>query len=514
MKIKDLLLPLGLALITTWLIQYFFFGKQGGEENSHVQSGQSFMAPHATQELKPLNVEIDFVDKKRSAPVVFSEVETEGARLVFSTDGASLERFEYKHMVDGHERLIDTVFPVSETEREDRCFLIAFAEKTPYFYQLIDRTDNENTVRLTYNAPFEGGNIQKTFTVYKDSYRLDLNVDIKVKDGFSVEPRIFYPSPIMADIVKTDVISAVMNNKKGGITKILVDKLNINEGWFAPKLFGTTDRYFVHAMVKDSDAFVQRAYYRLSGRNKAFSILEGPTITQQTSCELSFYFGPKVLNAMKKVDPLLEQTLDYAGWLSPIAKFFLLILKFLYKYLKNYGWAIVVLTILIKILTIPLTFKGDVSAKKQEEFQKKLRYIEQRYKHDREALTREKAELIRKHGMPGLTGALPFLLIQIPILYILNRLFSSSIELYKAPFLWIPDLASYDPYYILPVLVGIAIIMQPKMTSDPKQRLLSIFMALFFAAFSSKWAAGVLLYFLVSYLFSAVQSMIQKKFIC
>lgn len=512
MNIKDLILPLSLAVLVALAFQYFFF-KPDLLQQGAVSSGQRFIAPQSKEELKPLNTEVDFLDKKRPFPSTFSEVETDNMRLVFSSDAASLDRLEFKCKMNSDVNTIDTVFPVSDTEREDRCFLVAFNEKTPYYYKLINRNDTDKTTQLTYQALFDGGIIEKQFTVYKDTYQLDLTVNIKTKDDFvgSVEPRIFYPSPIMADIVSTDVISAIMNNEKGGIRKISRGKVDLNEGWYSPTLFGSDDRYFIHAMVQDKDIFTQRAYYRLSGHKKLFSILEGPTIKEPKSWTISFYFGPKELKALANVDSRLEGTLDYAGWLSPIAKFFLMILKFLFRYLKNYGWAIIVLTVLIKLFLLPFTLKGESGAKKkQAELQKKMRYVEQRYKHDRERLAKEKSELIRKHGLPGLGGCLP-LIIQLPIFFVLSRVLSSSIELYKAPFLWISNLSGSDPYYIFPALIGVTMMAQAFFADDMKQRVPLMVTSLLLVFVSMSFAAGLALYIFVSTLLTVVQSIIQKK---
>ena len=222
---------------------------------------------------------------------------------------------------------------------------------------------------------------------------------------------------------------------------------------------------------------------------------------------MSFYFGPKETSAIVPVDVRLEKTLDY-GWFAPVSKFLLVVLNWLYKYLHNYGLAIIILTLLIKLLLLPFSIQGEKSMKQRAEAQKKLTYIQQRYKDDPQTLARERAEFMRKHGMPGLGGCLPILL-QIPIFFALSRVLVNSLELYQAPMLWISDLSARDPYYILPVFVALSMLGQAT-TADPKQRLSMVAMAFVFGAFTASFSAGLALYIGMSTLLSVAQTRILK----
>jgi len=513
MNIKDFLLPLGLALISFWLFQYFFFGKKESGDSA-IRAGQQFTAPQTAQAAKPLNTEIDFIDMKRPAPAVLTECETDGARYVFSTDGASLERLEFKRQAGKEWITLDTVFPPNEYEREQRCFLVALNEKTPFYYQLVDQKETDCDYVVTYRTDFGDCIIEKQFKVYKHNYQLDLEMRFIPKSGEAklFEPRLFFGSPQIPEL-KGDIISGIMFNDRGSVDRKALRSIDPRSGWFNPKLFGSDNKYFINAMINDPENFTRRAYYNIIDQNKLISILEGPQSEKEASWSLSFYFGPKELKAMAAVEPALEQTLDYSGWLAPIAKFMLAFLMFLFAYLGNYGWAIIVLTIIIRLLLLPFTFKGEQSMKKQAEFQKKLAYIQQKYKHDRQQLAKEQSELIRKHGMPGMAGCLPMLL-QLPIFYVLSRVLQCSIELYKAPFiLWINDLSAPDPYYVLPILITVSMLFQPQPTSsDIKTRLPMIGLALVFGGISSTFSAGLTLYIFSSTILNVGQSWIQRLF--
>jgi YidC/Oxa1 family membrane protein insertase len=518
MNIREIIFPLSLALLTTWGIHHFFFNSSANQDSQEVKSGQVFIAPTSKQELKPLNTEIDFLDEARKKPAQLSEIETKYARLVFSTDGASLEKLEFKHVANCPACPISTLMVSSELEKENRSLLLALEEKTPFYYELIERKDMLDAVVLVYQANSSYGTIGKKFTVYKETYKVDLEVsfDPSTQD-YALEPRIFWSSPDVAAIAKTDVVSGIISNEKGSIEKIARANLSEGQGWFAPTLFGTDDRYFVHAMVDDAQGFIKRAYYKFSSKSKITSIVEGPVIQGQNGAQkfkLSFYMGPKEAAAMSAVDFRLEDTLEYAGFFAPISKFLLYVLKILYGYVKNFGFAIILLTILVKLFLFPFTYGAEDSMKKRLEFDKKLRYLQQKYKDQPEILAHERTELIKKHGMPGLSGCLP-LLLQLPIFIALSRVLSSAIELYNAPFIgWIQDLSAKDPYYILPLITALAMIAQSLVmpSGDAKQRISTFVMALIIGAVTANLAAGLALYICTFTILGFVQTQVVRVF--
>lgn len=507
MNIKDLLVPVTLALLTTWAVQYFIFYRNAGTSSDQVQSGQTFTAPQNQVQARPLNREVDFIDSDAAEiqPTI-TQIETEHAHYTFSSAGASLQQLTFKREADGKPILINTIEPYDAIARDEVSFLVAFNEKTPYNYTLVSQQRLATATELVYQADTPDATIQKTFTVHDDKYQIDLALKITPKHG-PVQARLLFGSPYIAQ-VKDDQISAVYNTQKGSLEKESRSKIDLNKGWFAPSFFGTEDKYFVHAMVSDQNKFAQRAYYALRDK-QVISMLESGPIEQATTWNLSFFVGPKDEKVMSVVDPRLEQLLDYSGILAPLARVLLKALNYLYSLLGNYGWAIVALTLLINLLLLPLSLSSMQGAKKYTEFQKKLEYIGKKYKDDPDTLARERAELISKHGLP-MGGCLPKLL-QLPIFFALNRVLSNSIQLYQAPFLWIKDLSAKDPYYILPIAVMISMILQSS-AGDPKQRFTMLAMALIVGAFVSNFSAGLCLFILVGMVLMNMQTYVQKKF--
>jgi len=515
MKIKELIFPAAMALLITFAIQYWFFGDKkkvpGGQQ---VVSGQSFTAPKSRQEVRPLNKEIDFIDEKRLAPRELTQVETNLATYTFSNDGAALERLEYSGVSSDKLNGLGTVFPVSQTERENKCMLLALDEKTPYYFKLVSKKESKLAFILhyRYDSPANDFIVDKTFTIYKNTYKVDLNIVLTPKKPLKkgLEPRLFFGSPITPELGKNDVISAVFVNEKGSVAKTTRARLDENVGRLRPKLFGTDSKYFVHTMISDPDLFAQRAYYKLLGGDKLFSILEGPIVDKKQSWTVSFYFGPKKQSALSVVDTRLEKTLGYSGWLDFISKYLLLILQFFNKYLKSYGLSIILLTLILRLLMLPFSLNMESGMKKRKDFQKKLDYIKKKYKNDPTTLAREQSELIKKHGMPGLGGCLP-LLLQIPVFIALANVLRGSVEFYREPFLWIPDLSASDPYYIFPALISIGMLINAFVV-DPKQRFMFIIMALVFGPLMATTSAGLSLYIAASAGFGLLQSFLLKKF--
>lgn len=505
LKLKDFIIPMSLALGISILFQYMFFGdsskKESSSTNQNLESGRSHEAPKQAEVHRPLNLEVDFVDTKPTFDGQKTVVQTDYSNLLFSTEGAAIEKIEYKHMANSKEVFLE----VFKSEgKEDKAFLVALESKTPYYFKLVDKQETNEQVVLSYQSEFESGLISKRFTVYKKESKIDLDLSITpngvIKD--TIRARIFTPAPMLAD-VKDDVVQSIYN-EADSISKKPVSSLS-QRYWEIPSLFGLEDKYFIQAMVKDFNGFAQRGYYKTNTTSSSSAILEGPAITQPTNWKLSFYFGPKKHKLIQVVDPRLEKVLDY-GFFAMLSKPLLSILNFFYGFVKNYGIAIILLTLLLKLLLLPFTLKSEESMKKRMDFQRKLQYIQQKYKDDKEGLAIARAELLKKHGMGDVAGCLP-LLMQIPIFFALNRVLSNAIELYKAPFLWIPSLSSKDPYYILPILIGVSIIMHAKST-DPRQRFTSYGMALLVAAVSSSLPAGLSLFIFVSSLLTVVQSKI------
>ncbi|MBC7693002.1 MAG: membrane protein insertase YidC [Methylotenera sp.] len=297
------------------------------------------------------------------------------------------------------------------------------------------------------------------------------------------------------------------------VEKVHVKDLKLQEVATPVKWIGATTRYFVMTLVNQAPteprALIQPSN-EIAGKISLVYPISGTTIT----VPLRAYFGPKEINLLRSVDPTLDHTVDF-GWFTIFAYPLLRLMKWLYGIFGNYGVAIILLTVLIKLLTYPLTYKSMKSMKKMAALQPQLAKLKEKYKDDKEALNREMLTLMRGKGYNPIAGCLP-IIIQMPVFFALYRVLYSSIELYHAPFaFWIMDLSYKDPFYVTPVLLSATMFLQQKLTpttaTDPAQQKMMQFMPLIFGGFMISLPSGLTLYMLVNAIMSILQQLFLNK---
>jgi len=203
------------------------------------------------------------------------------------------------------------------------------------------------------------------------------------------------------------------------------------------------------------------------------------------------------------------------GWFGIIAKPLLIILKFFYSFTRNYGVAIILLTFLIKIIFHPLSIKSFKSMKEMQRLQPMIKEIKEKYKNDKERMNKEVMELYKRYRVNPLGGCLP-MLIQFPVFIALYNALLNSIELRHTPFiLWIKDLSAKDPYYVTPIIMGVTMLIQQRMTphtGDPTQEKIMYIMPIVFTIMFLNFPSGLVLYWLVNNILSIGQQyFINKK---
>jgi YidC/Oxa1 family membrane protein insertase len=492
-------------------LRYFFPTYFGGVQKQNETT--LVVAQRSRDQVDPITYEVDFADDKPTKEPVATVVQTNNAQFVFSSEGAALTAVSYKRIINGKETLLN-VF--QSREHEDRAFLLAFPEKTPLYYELVKHESLPDRDHLVYSYTAGKFTVVKEFDVDKVTSRVDLVVSLSgVAYDNPMRVRLLFPSPLLAGLTNNNVRALANDGSKVVIYNDL-KLVTTTRMWTSPvTLFGADDKYFIHAMVSDSDGFVSRAYYKFNNIDAVTAYVESQPIKFDKKWNLGFYFGPKTVSQIDLVDTRLEKTLEY-GWLSPLARLTLKVMNGIYDYVKNYGLAIILFTILTRLLLLPLTLRSPSSQSQKNEFNKKLQYISQKYKNDPDALNREREQLYASQMMPGMLGGCLPHLVSIPLFFALNRVLSSSIELYKASFLWIPDLASKDPYYLLPLCIFL--VMAFSATSGVtgkaagKNMWSGLSMALIFAAIGSSLPAGLALYLFSASLVSVLENKILARF--
>jgi YidC/Oxa1 family membrane protein insertase len=225
------------------------------------------------------------------------------------------------------------------------------------------------------------------------------------------------------------------------------------------------------------------------------------------SVEVPVYIGPQETENLQQVAPGLELVVDY-GWLTIIAAPLFWLLKWIHGTVGNWGWAIIVLTILIKLVFYPLNAKAGRSMAQMKVLAPKMEKLKKMYGDDRQKLNQAMMELYRTEKINPLGGCLP-IVVQIPVFIALYWVLLASIELRHAPWLgWIQDLSAPDPYFILPVIYAVSMFVQTKLNpqpTDPMQARIMLMMPIVFSIFFLFFPSGLVLYWVVQNLLSILQ---------
>jgi YidC/Oxa1 family membrane protein insertase len=521
MDTKQLFISLSFALVTTMLINYFIIDRFFIKDTQEIKSGQAFHVTLPEQMNKPLITEVNFLDEDKA---LFTKNQTEITHIAthysdidFSSQGATIQRIVCKK-VSGHvEKPLEIISPaVNGTQRS---FLVAFDKDTPLDYILKNQEYADGVHTITYESKSALGTITKQYKVHDSSYAIDMTLTID--PHAAVAPRIIFPAPQLLGAEKNNSYDlALINNSKDSLQRLKASEI-VDKAFAMPTLCGLADRYFVHALVRSNPAFAQRSYFFTSpvadtGHDLLECVVEGPEINAPTTWTFSWYCGPKEFATLEKSDARLTELLDY-GWFALIARPLLAALKFLYNFVHNFGLAIIILTILMNLILLPFTSRGEKSMQKMGDFSKKMQYIEQKYKHDKERLAQEKSELMQKHGNFDAIGCLSMAM-QFCFFIGLNKVLSSSVELYNAPFYgWITDLSAKDPYYVLPFCVFLGIVLpllfKPSGSKfDIRQNALTFGIALVISGFMTTLSTGLVLFILTNIVTRFVVTEAKKLF--
>lgn len=274
----------------------------------------------------------------------------------------------------------------------------------------------------------------------------------------------------------------------------------------AIKWFGIDFNYHLLAFINPKGAI-----FKAQGKNGNLKVINA---TASNEANFKVTFLKKNYDDLKGLGDNLHVAVDFGIW-SIIALPMLRGLQLFYGFFQNWGLAIIFLTIVIRMLMFPLQHSSFKSMKKMQVLQPELQKIREKYKEDPQKMQQETMAIFKKHGANPVGGCLP-LFLQMPIFFAFYRMLYNSVELVDAPFyFWIMDLSEKDPYYVLPVLMGIAMFFNMKLTPntsmDPAQQKMMMFMPVIFSAFMFTLPSGLNLYILVSTLVGMAQQIFVYK---
>lgn len=380
--------------------------------------------------------------------------------------------------------------------------------------------DNKLDVKLTWQG--NGVSVDKIYTFTRGSYLISerqvvhnasaapLNADAYyqlVRDGNAPEME----SHFMGSRTFTGIGAYTDKNKyeKTTFKQLAEDKANIppaaTDGWIA-----MVQHYFVSAWLPEGNT--KREFFAHKIGNGLYSaglitpigmVAPGATASQ----EMRLYVGPQEQNVLKKLAPGLDLVVDY-GWLKIFAEPIFWVLSLIHSLVGNWGVAIILLTVLIKGLFYPLSASSYRSMAGMRVLGPKMQKLKEQYGDDKQRLHEAMMEMYKTEKINPLGGCLP-ILVQIPVFIALYYTLLGAVELRNAPFFaWITDLSVPDPYYVLPVIMGITMILQTRMNPtppDPIQAKVMMIMPVAFSVFFFFFPAGLVLYWLVNNVVSIAQ---------
>lgn len=382
-------------------------------------------------------------------------------------------------------------------------------------YQL--EGDDPLIVDLQYTAE-NGLNVTKRFTFTKSSY--SVNVEYIINNTATTAATVqMYGQLKQSTLVESG--SSLMPTYRGAAYSTTEDRyekydfgdieekrLNVATagGWVA-----MLEHYFVSAWVPSLTAD-NNIYSSYSANNEAVIGFKSPSVTIQPNSQATtsaiFYVGPKDQYKLDEIAPNLGLTIDY-GFLWMISKPLFWLLLQIQSLVTNWGFAIIVITLVVKGAMYPLTKAQYTSMAKMRELAPKMAQLKERFGDDRQKMSQATMEMYKKEKVNPAGGCLP-MIIQMPIFLALYWVFLESVELRHAPFFfWIEDLSTMDPYFILPVFMGVSMFvmqkMQPMTIQDPMQQKIMQYMPVAFSVFMAWFPSGLVLYWFVSNMISIAQ---------
>jgi len=448
--------------------------------------------------------------------------ETSRARIVATSQGASIKSIQLlgdkwtRHKGKKEESHLDLVgehagepFPFSTAIK------VAGAEVFPANepYQLV----KQDATSATFRAERGGVTLTKTLSVNPDNYGINLAVEVRSATPLAgqlwVEAGVHAQEPsggLFASRTNTPSQAICLEPNKTKPERLAIGAKHPEFEVAGAQFVGIDEQYFLTAVLPPAGV---TASCRLEAHGEKTGSLIASLVVplQGTEAHLSLkgYGGPKDEPDLVAVAESLKHSIDFGFW-SVIAELLLWIMKFFQRMVHNWGAAIVLLTVAMKILTFPLQHKSMKSMQEMQRIQPQLDELKKKYAGDTQRQNLEQMKLFKEHGVNPMGSCLP-MLIQMPIWFALYTTLQVSVELYNAPFIpgWIDDLTAKDPYYILPVAMGITMILTQVLTptpmSNPSQKTMGYVMSGFFSLLMLTLPSGLTLYIFTNNLLSIAQ---------
>jgi YidC/Oxa1 family membrane protein insertase len=393
------------------------------------------------------------------------------------------------------------------------------AEKTNY--EMGDT--NTLSVPLSWTNGM-GLHVKKIFTFDKNSYQVKVTYEINNQSTTPWQGQIYEqlkrkePASTGGFLNFSTFVGGAISTQETPFEKVKFSEMeesNLSKvtqsGWIA-----MLQQYFLSAWIPNAQQ--NNHFYSLKNADQVYTLGSiGPIYTvapgQTVSMTSAFYAGPLIASTLAKVAPHLDLTLDYGlFWYIATGLFYLM--KTIYQWIGNWGWAIVLLTVAVKLILYWPSAATYRSAFHMRQIQPKIQAIKEKFGNDKMELHKAISELYKKEKVNPFGGCLPMLL-QLPVFFALYWVIIESVELRHAPFIWwIQDLSAKDPYYIFPALMCLTMFVQQKMaptSADPMQAKVMLFMPVAFSALMINFPVGLVIYWVVNNILSILQQWYVNK---
>ena len=526
-----------------------FFGtpepvKQEQVVENEIPSGDTQTVAQADSQTVASDVNVTIAQ-----PVV---VTTDLFKITFDAKGASVVRAELlkeRQTPDWTTRgLPGLILGSSEEEQKDVGNVVLFDTSAQHVYKAetgliggnfpnhrtpfrlvsnnLTLQDGQESLQVQFAATQGNVELVKTYVFHRGHYGIDVKHEVCNKGNVAISPSVYMQ--LTRDDSKVATDSSFYNTFTGPAAytdsekfqkidfESIADKdtdlpSQSNEGWIA-----MLQHYFLTAWVPQQDS--SRELYTRQLDKHLFSIGSIVTVGEVAPgadkvVDSTLYVGPQDQRRLEYIAPNLDLVVDY-GWLTFLAKPIYWLLAFLQGLVGNWGWAIVLLTVLVKAILYPISAAGYKSMARMRDVAPRMKAIQEKYANDKQALNQAMMELYRREKINPAGGCLPIML-QIPVFLALYWVLLATVELRGAPWLlWVNDLASPDPYLILPLLMVATMIIQMKISprpTDPTQAKVMMIMPVVFGVMFFFFASGLVLYWLTNNVLSIWQQWYVNK---
>jgi YidC/Oxa1 family membrane protein insertase len=525
------LLAIVLSFGVLFLYQLVFIKKEPSQQPVSQPIAEIEKAPEQKPESKqPMEPpEISTEQEFQAAAAETEEdivVETPLYRAVWNNKGAQLLSWKLKQYKDDNQEYLELISAHSAALGQfpfllhtDDAEFDNTINNAPYRFsrtKLELGEGDQGELRFDY-ATESGTRVEKIFTFRGKSYDFDIQVSLW-RNGQKITPRIIW-GPSFGNL-SDEELKRRIGGGGAGITVYKANKVLRHE---ERKYKLENSLYnFADWVAYDSNYFTALFLAPPQKMNAAFLREE---IDQVAHYFLSFdipakvFIGPKDVDRLTELEPSAKKVIRFGffGWMAEILH---MAIKAIHKTIPNWGFSIIILTIIIKILFFPLTYSSSKSMAKMQELQPKMKAIRSKYKKakqdigQRRKMNEEIMKLYKEHGVNPAGGCLP-MLIQLPIFWGFFRMLAISLEFRQSPFIfWIKDLSVHDPVYVTPILMGITQYISQKMTptsADPTQQRMMMIMPVVMTIFFMNFSSGLVLYWLTNNVLQIGQQYIMNR---